>query len=68
MWANGDGQMDANDKLAYRIDEATRASGIGRTKLYEAIKAGDLQPRKAGSRTLILREDLERFLRNLQAA
>ena len=55
-------------KLAYRIDEAVKASGIGRTKLYEAIAAGQITTRKCGNRTLILRRDLAQFLENLQAS
>lgn len=43
------------DKLAYRIDEAVAATGIGRTSLYEMIKAGALKTRKIGRRTLIER-------------
>lgn len=53
------------DKLAYRIDEAVAATGIGRTSLYEMIKAGALKTRKIGRRTLIERDELERALRNL---
>lgn len=56
------------DKLAYRIDEAALASGIGRTKLYEEMKEGRLQARKVGNRTLILRDELQRFLQSLAAA
>jgi excisionase family DNA binding protein len=56
------------EKLAYRIDEASRASGIGRTKLYEQMKAGRLQACKVGNRTLILRSELQRFLQSLEAA
>jgi excisionase family DNA binding protein len=40
-------------------------AGIGRTKLYEAISAGELVARKYGKRTLILRSDLSNFLSNL---
>ena len=40
-------------------------AGIGRTKLYEAIGAGQLEARKYGKRTLILRDDLRRFLTSL---
>lgn len=58
--------MDTHgDKLAYRVDEAVKASGVGRTALYEAMAAGKLAYRKLGARTLILRADLERFLGGL---
>ena len=51
--------------LAYTIEDAVSASGIGRTKLYDAIRAGKLRARKCGRRTLIIDEDLRSFLRAL---
>jgi excisionase family DNA binding protein len=47
------------------LEEASVVSGIGRTKLYEAIADGQLTARKYGSRTIILREDLLKFLASL---
>jgi excisionase family DNA binding protein len=49
----------ANDKhkLALSIVEFAQLCGVGRSLLYQAIKRGDLKIRKAGRRTLILRED-----------
>ena len=52
-------------KLAYRIDEAVAATGIGRTKLYQFIKAGKIETRRADGMVLILREELQRYLNNL---
>ena len=43
-------------KIAYTVNEAAAALGIGRTFLYELIKAGEIRPAKLGSRTLIPRE------------
>lgn len=57
-----------NPRLAMSVPEAVVASGLSRTSLYEAIKSGDLVARKFGSRTVILREDLLRFLNNLASA
>jgi excisionase family DNA binding protein len=51
--------------LAYHIDEAAKVSGIGRSKLYEAVAAGALRAVKCGRRTLIRTEDLEAFIANL---
>ena len=48
--------------LGYTIDGAVAASGIGRTKLYDAIRAGKLRAKKCGRRTIILEEDLRAFL------
>jgi hypothetical protein len=44
-------------KLAYSITELTEISGVGRSFLYEEIKAGHLIVTKAGRRSLILHED-----------
>ena len=49
-------------KIAYRIDEAVKASGLGRTFLYERIASGELKSIKVGGRRLILHLDLFDFL------
>lgn len=54
-------QTDTN-KIAYRIDEAVKASGLGRTFLYEQIASGKLKSIKVGGRRLILTADLLEFL------
>jgi excisionase family DNA binding protein len=51
-----------NGKLAYRIDQAAEASGLGRSKLYEEIALGRLRAFKAGGRRLIWHEDLVAYL------
>ena len=51
-----------NTKLAYSVSAAAEAADSGRTKLYEAIKRGDLVARKHGTRTIILAEDLQAWL------
>lgn len=51
---------------ALSIDETMSATGIGRTKLYELINAGELKAKKIGKRTIVLKADLEEFLSNLQ--
>lgn len=55
-------QQETN-KIAYRIDEAVKATGLGRTFLYERMASGELKSIKVGARRLILREDLLEFLR-----
>ena len=47
------------------IPEAVKASGIGRTTLFDLIKTGRLPAKKLGARTIILRSDLEAFVVNL---
>jgi hypothetical protein len=53
-------------KLAYGINDAVQATGLGRSFLYEAIKAGDLKTFKAGTRTLITIENLRGWLSSFQ--
>ena len=48
--------------LAVRVREACRLTGIGRSKLYELIAAGEIEIIKVGTITLIPVVGLERFL------
>jgi excisionase family DNA binding protein len=50
---------------ALRIPEVCRLTGFGRTTIYAAIKSGDLVARRYRRRTIVLEEDLQRFLRGL---
>jgi excisionase family DNA binding protein len=50
------------------ISQACAIAGIGRSKLYEAIKDRRLVARKIGARTIILRSDLQQFLASLPTA
>ncbi|CAM3239035.1 helix-turn-helix domain-containing protein [Asticcacaulis taihuensis] len=50
------------DKISYRIDEAVKASGLGRSFLYEKMAEGALRSVKVGGRRLILRRDLLAFI------
>jgi excisionase family DNA binding protein len=52
-------------QLAYNISEAGQAADTGRTAIYEAIRSGELRAVKRGRRTLILADDLRRWLDNL---
>lgn len=55
-------------KRAYSVDEVREALCFGRTKTWELIRTGELKARKHGGRVLILAEDLDAFLRGLEAA
>lgn len=54
-----------SDKFAFTIPEFTHISGFGRTFTYGEIKAGRLKVRKAGRRTIILRDDALSYLNSL---
>lgn len=56
------------DRRAFSPREVAKISGLGKTTVYDRIKSGDLAAKKSGKRTLILAEDLDRFLRSLPAA
>lgn len=51
-------------KLSFTISEACAATGLGRTSVYELIASGRLRAVKAAGRRLILRTDLEAFLKS----
>jgi excisionase family DNA binding protein len=49
-------------RLTVRIREACRMTGIGRSKLYELIQAGEIEVIKVGTMTLVPVASLEAFL------
>jgi hypothetical protein len=53
---------------AMSVDEFCRWACIGKTKTYAEAKAGRLQLRKIGSKTVVLRTDAEQWLRSLPIA
>jgi hypothetical protein len=56
---------ESMQKLAYSIPELCHLSGIGRSLLYEEIKAGRLVVTKAGRRSIVLHQDALAWLVNL---
>ena len=53
--------------LTVRIREACRLTGIGRSKLYELIAAGEIEIIKVGAITLVPVSSLTSFLRRKAA-
>jgi excisionase family DNA binding protein len=56
-----------NSPIAYSVAEACTVARAGRTAIYEAIRTGALIARKRGRRTLVLADDLRRYLESLPA-
>jgi hypothetical protein len=57
--------LEIGDRIAVSIADVVRATGLGRTSIYTAIKSRKLPVRKFGRRTLVLRGDLEAFIASL---
>ena len=53
--------------LSYTIEEASKITGLGRTRLYEELNSGRLKGVKAGRRTLILHTGIQQWLENLES-
>jgi excisionase family DNA binding protein len=53
---------DLKTQLAYSIAEACAVAGVRRTTIYKQINSGELRAVKVGGRTLILLDDLRRWL------
>jgi excisionase family DNA binding protein len=52
---------------AYSIDEAAKMSGVCRTRFYQLLNDGLVPGKKIGKRTVIIEEDLQKFLQSLPA-
>ena len=55
--------------LAWQIEPACNRAGIGRTMMYQLIKAGEIKTIKVGRRTLVPESELQKWLaRKMQGA
>lgn len=54
---------DSSATIALAVNDAARAIGIGRTKMFALVQSGELPICKIGRRTLILTEDLQSWMR-----
>jgi len=54
--------------LTVRVREASRLTGIGRSKLYELIAAGEIEIIKVGTITLIPVSGLDSFIQKRRPA
>jgi excisionase family DNA binding protein len=55
------------EQLALTIDQAAKAGGPRRAKLYDEIKKGRLRAIKIGRSTRILVDDFQKYLKSLPA-
>ena len=53
------------ERFAFTPTEAGAASGLSRTKIFTAIRDGELEAVKAGKSTLIMPDALRRYLASL---
>jgi excisionase family DNA binding protein len=56
------------DPIFLPIPDACRILGVGRSKLYQLIAAGEITTRKIGRKTLIPREEIASFAARLTAS
>ncbi len=55
-------QMHNAERVAYTLTDAVTAIGLSRATIYRAIQSGHLPAHKVGRRTLLLVDDLKRWL------
>jgi excisionase family DNA binding protein len=55
--------VPVSEPICVKINDAARMIGIGRTKLYELIAAGDVEAVKLGKSTRIVTASLHRLIR-----
>jgi hypothetical protein len=60
--------IDPSDRITATIPEFRRLSGIGRSRIYELLDAGELESIHLGARRLIVIDSYRRLLARLQAA
>jgi hypothetical protein len=52
-------------RIAYAIEDVPSATGLTRTRIFQAIREGQLTARKLGRRTIIEATELRRFIETL---
>jgi excisionase family DNA binding protein len=61
----GKSNVAINERLAVSIKEAAQIVGLGRTRLYELLKSGEIPSIRLGRRRLIKIEALREFVGRL---
>lgn len=55
-------ETNSPEPIAYSVEDAARAVGLGRTKLFELIRTGQITAVKVGGRTLVPVDSLRSFI------
>lgn len=53
------------ERITVKVDEATKLTGWGRTRIYEKLAAGEIRAVKDGKSTLILVDSLASHIADL---
>lgn len=61
-------EMPPPPPLAWSVETLAARSALGRSFLYQEIKAGRLRARRAGTRLVVLAADAESWLASLPSA
>jgi excisionase family DNA binding protein len=75
-WKHSLGNEEATPKMAAEteehdgilvctVKEACRRTGLGHTRIYQAIQTGELRAKKCGQRTLIEMDGIRRWIASL---
>jgi excisionase family DNA binding protein len=51
-----------DQRLSLSVEDASTVTGLGRTKLFEAMRTGELPSVRVGGRRVVLIEDLRQYL------
>jgi excisionase family DNA binding protein len=57
-----------NTPFSASVADTVRWSGISRSRLYELIASGEIEARKAGTKTLIVTDSVVRWINSLPTA
>lgn len=60
--------LPPGSKLAYTVDEAAQALGVGVTTMWTMLREGDVVAKKVRGRTVVPREELVRVIDEAPAA
>lgn len=60
--------LQSSEPICVRVNDAARLIGVGRTKLYELIAAGEVDTVKFGKATRVLTGSLHDFIRRQRGA